>query len=328
MPRFPIIKMTHLSPLHIGAGREDYDSASAYLHSDTLSAALAAMKAQQGECDDLEDFLSSFSLSSAFPFWRDCYFLPKAQGRLAVVVRGKEEHAYRKNLKKIKYIESSLWTELANGKTLVIDENQMQGEFLLPAGKSMGTISVSEVVGRASIPRDGSSETRPFYFEWRYFDKDAGLYCLVDANDTQLESLKSLFVSLGESGIGSDKNVGGGKFSVETDYLSLHTPTNGDAMMTMSLYIPTGSELTSIDFTQSSYSLCQRGGFMAGSTNLGMRHLRKKTIYAFNVGSVFMGAESLKGKVVNLKPEWNDPDMHPVYRSGRPIVVNIKRAKL
>ena len=41
----------------------------------------------------------------------------------------------------------------------------------------------------------------------------------------------------------------------------------------------------------------------------------------FNVGSVFASTQSIVGKVVDLKPEWNDDKMHPVFRSGKPFVV-------
>ena len=325
MPTFPIIKMTDLSPLHIGSGRENYDSAASSLQSDTLSAALAAIRAQQGKTEDMEEFLSSFTLSSAFPYWQDCYFLPKAQGRLAVSVNGKEEHEYRKKLKKIKLIESSLWNKLANGESLVVEESQVQGDYLLPKGKNTGLLSMSEVAERVTMPRDGLSDATPFFFEWHYFAKDAGLYCLIDAQDSLFEELKSLFAALGESGIGTDKNVGGGKFNVEAGSLSLRTPDQKDGTMLLSLYIPTKEELDTIDLEKSRYALCLRGGFMAGSTNENMRHLRKRSIYAFNVGSVFMPPLIPTGKVVNLKPEWKDPTMHPVYRSGRPFVVPIKQ---
>ena len=78
MPTYKIIKLKNLTPLHIGTGKENqYDFSAADLHSDTLSAALAALRAQQGQADDIETFLQSFSLSSAFPYWNDICFLPK-----------------------------------------------------------------------------------------------------------------------------------------------------------------------------------------------------------------------------------------------------------
>ena len=69
MITFTVIKMTHFSPLHIGTGKENYDFSASDLHSDTLLSALAAMRVQMGQTENLESFLSSFLLSSAFPFF-------------------------------------------------------------------------------------------------------------------------------------------------------------------------------------------------------------------------------------------------------------------
>ena len=74
MATYTIIKLKNLSPLHIGTGKENYDFSAAELQSDTLSAALAAIRAQKGKTDDLAEFLDSFKLSSAFPFIDNHFF--------------------------------------------------------------------------------------------------------------------------------------------------------------------------------------------------------------------------------------------------------------
>jgi len=48
MSEYKIIKFTQLTPLHVGTGKEDYDSSAGMLQSDTLSAALAAIRSQMG----------------------------------------------------------------------------------------------------------------------------------------------------------------------------------------------------------------------------------------------------------------------------------------
>ena len=323
MRTYSIIKMTNLSPVHIGSGHENYDSAASGLHSDTLTAALAAMRAQQGKTDDLKDFLSSFVLSSAFPFRGNRLFLPKPQGQLDITVKGKSEFEYRKNLKKIKYVESSLWQELAKGKGLEIKEGQIHSEYLLSDNTDIGAISKSQVVERVSVPRNGE-DASPFFFEWKYFDKEAGLYCLTDATGELLGEIESLFSLLGESGIGTDKSVGGGKFDVEVSTISIALPEDADSLESLSLFIPDEKDMTNLDLENSRYSLCLRGGFMAGSSNDGFRHLRKKSVYAFGAGSVFPGTKPFAGKIVDLTPDWNDPAMHKVYRSGRPFMLPIK----
>jgi hypothetical protein len=64
---------------------------------------------------------------------------------------------------------------------------------------------------------------------------------------------------------------------------------------------------------------------MAGSQENDFWHLRKKSVYMFGVGTILKSTETLKGKIVDLRPaEYNDSRMHPVYRSGKPFVVPVK----
>ena len=296
MATFTVIKMTHFSPLHIGTGKENYDFSASDLHSDTLLSALAAMRVQMGQTENLESFLSSFLLSSAFPFYENRYFLPKMQG--------KAESEYRKSLKKIHYIESELWQKLSRGETLELETiQQIQGDLLL---KKEDGISVckSQVSERVSVSR-ASEDAEPFFFDWKFFDRKAGLYCLTDAKGELLDEIIQLFILLGETGLGTDKNIGGGKFSVETSTLSIESVRDANAMQLLSLYIPTKDETEFLNLSQSKYTLLLRGGYMAGSREESLRHLRK--------------TQPLKGKIVDLRPNWNDERMHTVLRSGRPF---------
>lgn len=328
MPRFKVIKMCNLSPLHIGMGRESYDVSAGELHSDTLSAALAAVGISTGLYDDAQALLSSLKISSAFPYWGDSYFLPKPQGRLNVIIDGQEEHAYRKRLKAVKYVETSLWQTLAAGETLRIADGQVKGQFLIPSNTDMGDISKSQVSQRVSVPRDGAIDPDPFFFEWHYYDQRAGLYCLVDVDDDMMETVTRLFETLGEIGIGTDKSVGGGKFTVAVDTVDIAEPEDADSTMLLSLYIPTEEEHLRLLSGTPRYTLLRRGGYMAGSSVERFRHLRKKTIYAFGVGSTFHTTCKLEGKIVNVAPDWDDAEMHPVYRSGKALSIRIKTSSL
>lgn len=323
MATFTVIKLTQLSPLHIGTGKENYDFSASDLQSDTLLSALAAIRAQMGKTEDLESFLSSFSLSSAFPFYEKRYFFPKMHGKIEVKIKGMSEPEYRKKIKSVHFVESELWQELALGKSLEIDESQLQGEFLLATGKRV-SIYKSQVNERVSVPRVSGEESKPFFFDWKYFDKRAGLYCLTDATGNLLEEIKLLFTILGENGLGTDKNIGGGKFSIEIESLSIESPQNANAVQMLSLYIPVKDELEKLNLLRSNYSLLLRGGYMAGSQEEDFRHLRKRSIYMFGVGSVFLTTQSLQGKIVDLQPAWNDKRMHAVLRSGRPFYLPIK----
>ena len=191
--------------------------------------------------------------------------------------------------------------------------------------KKQDRISVceSQVSERVSVSR-AAEDAEPFFFDWKFFDRKAGLYCLTDAKDDLLEEIIRLFTFLGETGLGTDKNVGGGKFSVETNTLSVDNIRDANATQLLSLYIPVKDEIESLNLSQSKYTLLLRGGYMAGSREEDLRHLRKRSIYAFGVGSVFPTMQPLKGKVVDLRPDWNDDRMHAVLRSGRPFCLPVK----
>ena len=325
MAAYSIIKLKNLTPFHIGTGKENYDFSSAELHSDTLSAALAAMRVQKGNANDVKVFMDSFILSSAFPFVGEQYFLPKPQGRINVKVDGQEEHEYRKQLKKIRYVEASLWNRLVSGTELHVKQEQLQEAFLVADNSIFKKPFKNQVNQRVSVPRDGG-DAEPFFFNWTYFEREAGLYCIIDAEEPVVNEVKMLFSMLGESGLGTDKNVGGGKFDVELiqDKINIASIADANASMLLSLYIPAEEELKMLNLKDSRYELLQRNGYMAGSANENYRHLRKKTVYMFNVGSIFDTLVPLFGKIVDLKPDWNDGNMHPVYRSGKPFVVPIK----
>ncbi|WP_455584483.1 type III-A CRISPR-associated RAMP protein Csm4 [Bacteroides sp.] len=324
MSEYNIFKLKFLTPIHLGNGKENYDFSSSELHSDTLTSALAAIKAQEGKQEDLELFLRSFTLSSAFPYKGDSYFLPKPIGRLHVTVLGQAEHEYRKKLKNVEFIEKSIWNSLIEGEKCSIEKEQIQSAFIVENNNKdrFRAPYCKQVNQRVMVPRN-ETDAVPFFFEWTYFDSDSGLYCLTDAKDELFIELKQLFERLGEAGIGTDKNIGGGKFEISTGSIQLPSIENANSTMILSLYIPTNEEMNQLHIEQSKYNLIIRGGYMAGSQEERFRHLWKKSIYMFNVGSLFPTTQILDGKIVNLRPEWQDT-MHPVYRSGRPFSILLK----
>lgn len=329
MTKLTRIKFTNMTPLHIGLGRDSYDASASVLQSDMLSAALASVRAMHGKGDGTKEFLEGFSISSAFPYNGNEYFFPRMKGRLAIKVRGMEEKDYRKKLKKLSYISVSLWQQLAKGETIEIDSKQLHEAFLLERPATDYKAPMTHVITeRVAVSRTGENDAMPFMFDWTFFkhgesiETQSGLYCLLQANENETQEVVELFNELGTTGIGSDKSVGGGQFSIETKVIDF-PDIESDKQMLLSTYIPLKEELDNIDFGKSNYQLIHRGGFMAGSTHEDFRHLRKKTVYMFDTGSVIASSRHLCGNIVDVAPEWNSTDMHPVYRSGRPLSVHI-----
>lgn len=324
MAQLKRIKLINLSPLHLGRGTDSYDLSATDLSSDAITSALASIRALQGKTDGIKEFMESFVLSSAFPFYKGHYFLPRVIGRINVYIEGHNEAEYRKKLKKIRFIEDSLWSEILNSKSSVrISADQIHDEFLLAnTDDDFEPPVLKNVTERVMVPRNNARDSEPFYFEWNYFKEDGGLYCLMDSKDN-VDEIIHLFHILGDSGIGSDKNIGGGHFEVDYDEMSIPSASERNAEIILSTYIPSKEELDTIDLDKSKYNLVNRGGFMAGSSDERLRHLHRKSVYMFDVGSIFYTKAQLLGTIADVTPLWNNKAMHKVFRSGRALSIGI-----
>lgn len=318
MSTYNIIKLKNITPLHIGKGKDFYDTLFDDVLSDMLSAALASVRVNnKGKADDVKSFMDSFCLSSAFPFYKEDYYLPKPKGRINIGI----DEKYRKKLKKIKYVEKTLFERIyIQGETVAADSSQLSGELLTrkPLEKDV-VLSKKGEVERVAIPRDGGSDAVPYFFEFKYYASEAGLYCLTDAKDALFEELVALFRILGQQGIGSDKNVGCGHFEVEPDTIEIADVESDDKLM-LSMYIPTREELAAIDLDKSSYQMLLRGGYMAGSENESGRQYLKKAVYMMESSSIIHSKMPLTGKVENLRNQFSS---HDIFRSGRAFYLPI-----
>lgn len=331
MAQYKVLKLHFRTPLHIGLGRSAYDSSSSDLHSDTISAALAAIKAQHGASSKaLKSFMDSFAMSSAFPYEGKMLFLPRPLTIDRIMVDGNDSSEFRKKLKKVRYIESSVWKEFVGKSIPSISSSQIHESYVTPLGcKDFVEPYKKHVMQRVMVSRTEDKAASPFFFEWCYFNnaKDCGLYVIVDAATEVLNEVKALLAELGETGLGTDKTVGGGQFDViseEDDFIDLPSG-EGDAWLSLSLFLPTLDEQAAFDMKDSCYNIVMRGGFMAGSSKYTLRHLWKKSVYMYEEGSVFTTASKPNGNVVDLQPDWNNEDMHPVYRSGKALFIPINR---
>lgn len=323
---YNIIKLNFHSPVHIGMGKDYYDFSSSELHADALTAALAAVRAMNGKTEDLETFLQSFTLSSAFPFHLNEYFLPKPVGRIPIKVKDQKEETYRKGLKGIKFIERDIWNQIINGKEVLVESQQLQGDFLVCGDKEFAKPYQHQVSQRVAVCRNGEKDATPFFFDWTCFNQDSGFYCLTDAKGNLFTELVNLFIELGENGIGSDRNIGGGHFTVTTSTINFSVCSDAQQLLLLSPYIPTEEEHQKLNWKASNFNMILRGGYMAGSNEEKYRHLWKRSVYMVNEGAMLVGIREIKGKVIDLSPEETTEmrSPHPVYRSGRPFYLPIK----
>jgi CRISPR type III-A-associated RAMP protein Csm4 len=323
-----VFKLRFSGPLHIGKGLgEAYDTTDNILHSDTISGFLASIWSMQHDGTGVKEFMQQYRVSSAFPFYQSLFFLPlPVGGGQFLNVTGIEEGKAGKIIKKIEYLPVELWEILVSGQKLYFDIKRLSpcGKFLFPDTIPAASVYSDELEQRVTVPRVGEAVSVPFYFERRFFSKDSGLYFFCETSDQKSDEIEKL-LKVGETiGIGTDKSVGNGHYKVERYTITFDDIISGsNAFQLLSLYCPGKKEIENVQMNRNDYLLIKRGGFIAGTTKDELRHLRKKSLFMFTEGSLFRTHEP-EGKIENVRPEWNDANLHPVFRDGRAFYLPVK----
>lgn len=342
---FEIVRLCFDGPLHLARGKSDYASSSEILHSDALKSALFAaaqsagldVAAQQvsANSDFQNEFLDSFDVSSAFPFYADEYFFPKPKCEIHEVWDGTEKD--RKGGKKISFIGKRFFEEVLKGShqfSEKIDANRhVFGKFaserialFRQEDKDFFIVSENNVMLRVVVPRHYETEDQnpqPYYVERMFFHENAGLYFFFKFSNDQFRStFEAALNLLGESGIGTDRNVGNGQFIPKFSTLTLDLPDNPTHQLLLSLCCPSKSEADTItNAATAAYSLIKRGGYISSpEQNESAMAYRKRSIYMLEEGSV-LPAGNIKGVLHDLRPDIYKS--HPIWRDGRAFVLPI-----
>lgn len=331
-----IIKLHFTTPVHFGRGSEEMDKTELVYHSDSLKSAIYSIGISLFEqWKDANFFFNGFTLSSCFPYSGSEYFFPRPLLKHKFRFKNTSDDLTPKKSKKIEFITKSVFEKIISQKHEFIE---IDDELVTPdqafvcenPDTAKKSLYKSEVQQRVAIPlegdydeKGGGKESKPYYIDRIYFEEDSGLFFLVQFYNEALKKqvLQSLKI-LGENGIGTDRTVGNGIFEsdpLDTPFsIDINSATN--RYLPLGLYLPTEDEIKETNLDNSAWSLLKRGGYMGGSEVEDKRHLRKKSIYMFGEGSVFESKIELKGKYVDLKPDWNTP-IHPVWRCGMPLML-------
>ena len=332
------IKLRFSTPVHLGRGLEDLDRSETVYHSDSLKSAIYAVGLAQfpnWKEDDANVFFNGFRVSSCFPFAGNELFLPKPFLNIRFQFEGVADDRQAKTGKKVSFLSLKHFEEYVNvgeGELIQVQQNQKtpDGQFICEnETTAKRSFFKTEVQQRVAVPLEGGeTETRPFYVDRLYFEKDCGLYFLVDfQGNTELRKqvLQTLKL-LGDLGIGTDRTVGNGLFELDENQdvqpVEIKTIGKHNKQMNLGLYLPEEVEFAQIDLDKSHWSLLKRGGYMGGTSNDEFLSLRKKSLYFFGEGSVFESETPLIGKKEDIKPDWDLP-MHPVWRDGQCLFINI-----
>lgn len=322
------IRLHFSNGLHIGRGAEELDRTATTYGSDALKSALFAVGLayypEWGENEKL--YFEGFHISSAFPFCSDTLFLPKPGG-MNFKFEEASDLTEAKKAKKISYVSSTLfaqWVNAPDSQLNVVESQVGDGAFLFHQNDAKKFLHTT-VQQRVSVPAEGDGDTRPYYFERLFFAEGSGLYFLIQFTSENLRpQIFHALRLLSDAGIGTDRTVGNGQFTLDVPQaFELPTGNAKGLKMSLGLYLPTQEELANTNLEESNWNLVRRGGYLAASDNDSFRSLRKNSIYFFGEGSAFKSSASLKGKYVNLQPQWDTPDMHPVWRCGMPLFINL-----
>lgn len=318
--RYFIFPFTFTSSVHFGNTNEggSLDKVRLTISSDTfVSACVNEIGYNQTEVDWLIESLrlGHIKISSLFPFTnlrkKLELFLPrpiyvgKQKGGISDLSTLQERSKEQKKLKKIAYVRaSSIYNE--DGKYVIDSAMEIPffGQFLTAQRVSLRT-----------------EKSRPYVVGSFKFAPEAGLYCIVGAeNDDDIDRIKSMFESLGYTGIGGKRSSGYGQFIVEDEfeldefplcgdddaalYQLLHQ--NGPIFMSISVVTPVADEIGEIG--NGTYKLMRRSGFVYSESIV--EPYKRNSFYALQEGSCMLKA--LQGQIIELN---HKKSPHPIYKN-------------
>jgi len=334
MDEITLYKLKFNAPLHIGAHGVGYEETGNMIHSDTLFSAILSLWRNFYE-DDIESICKAppFIISSAFPFKQDILFFPRPMVRIGKETKSEDQK--EKKLKRVEFISKQLLESILKGESGNLEFNEedtfQDGEFWhsnQPSfNKNNDILFAERELPRVAIDRNTNS-SEIFYFSEIVFEKDSGLFFLARfINKGIRQKFEAVLRLLGDEGIGGDKRMGKGLFSldIQEDFHILF-PENADGFLTLSLYYPQESEFNGGVLNNASYNLISRKGWLHAP---GAMTLRRKEIRTFTEGSVFnaTGKEIYGTSPCVLEKNENLGLMHNIYRYGIAFNLPMVRGK-
>ena len=209
-----------------------------------------------------------------------------------------------KKFKKIRQLPQSLWEDLICGR---IGQVELY-EKLARKNKFDNKVQMKENRLHVAIDRltnttlKQSDRGQLFYTEEYYISRNrGGLFFLVDGEISLIEPALRF---LQHYGFGGDVSIGKGVFDVEIkNDFQIETPDNPTHFTTLSLYLPTESELKTFSAQQSQvwYELEVREGRIANHF-IGGNGFRKPPVTVFCEGSTFpILSRTRLGRAISLQ---------------------------
>lgn len=337
---------------HFGRQGRESETSAETMSSDSLFAALIAVYAQQS--NHLDDFLKgwhegepAFVVSSLFPCVGNLPLLPMP--RLPVELQDNDPIA-RKKLKKLAYVSPLIFKRLLGGEWMDDAWSKDGPLFALQGGKVWLTenelgllpsalryipervrrqMPIWEVTTtpRVTVGRD-TNEGNIFFVGRTVFAAGCGLWCCAQVQE-QSDILRSLLQELGIRGLGGERNVGYGAYTLHEDLAPLNLPTTAGAKrrLTLARYHPQSQELAAgVLGRGASYELVTVGGWLHSMQGAAQRRKQVRMIEAGSILDVSQGA-AVRGQLVDVTPHYPNSAGelgHRVYRSGFALTIGVK----
>ena len=329
-------RLNFSSPLHLGSTRSDYDTSETIQHSDTLYAAITQAWCSLGLEAKLNVLLmengafKGVTLSSLYPYYKKeegyLYFFPIPLDTVGPAV---SDTALRKKIKKTQFVDAANFRRIQAAGELNVNTDAIKGSFITLDEEFDQRFLSRQVFPRARVPRSGiTKDTEIYYIERLFFKKGSGLYVLaLVEEESQICHLQAMLEFLGEEGIGTDRHVGHGLFTVERVAEMGWAPElelQANYRTNLSLFLPEDrTQLQSFLDKAARYKMIKRGGWITTASYL---TYRKNSVHMFQEGGLFRCGLVYAGATVNLQPQ-QLPMGHqvnsPVYRSGKSLFVPV-----
>ncbi len=324
-------KLKFHSSFHIDAGSAVDGPSETFIHSDTLfSAIVSAARKFYGD-EVAQNFLEpkALILSSAFPFYKGEFFLPKP---LHFFPENLSDYEMIKVFKKAKFISKDLLIKLLHGQE--IEKEFYRNDYVLDGcwrifkkitsnNKDDEEDKIFEQKEVPHIVMDRiTNQTQIFYKTEIHFHKNAGLFFIAEVKEDLINKFETVLRFLGDEGIGADRTTGKGLFEVEeVQNFTLPSESESDYFYSLSLYSPLKEEFEKIEPKKSYYDFVIRGGWISNNT------LNRKRLRMFVEGSVLKFTSRQKPigclhKVLEKKNYENDL-LYDIYRNGQSLFLPI-----
>jgi len=307
-----IVKFKFISPLHIGSDEAGIgvENVQYMIHSDTIFSALVNSASLMN--NKYINFLieGNYRISSAFPYMENHHFLPRPFYPFPSNF-GK----YSKEVKKLEFLREEDFQAWIKGE---LDERNIAGA--ISRSQDIEEISTLDIRPRNFIDRQ-TSNTIIYHCGGVVFQKNCGLYFILDADNEGKSRFQDILQTLKKFGFGGERSSGYGQFDFkiigpidsEAGIWKNIKNNTGNFFSVLSLCYP--EEIENID-TKAYQTVLRKGWIFSTSSK---KQIKRKTLRMFKEGSVFVN--QFAGKLVDVTPRgFND---HKVYRWGRTFLIKM-----